>query len=41
MLAAVELSFDHPRTEKRIVFSIPENTDSIVAAFTALGAAIE
>jgi 23S rRNA pseudouridine1911/1915/1917 synthase len=41
MLAAVELAFDHPRTGKRAVFTIPAASDRIVAEFTAIGAESE
>ena len=38
MLTAAELALDHPRTGKRMVFTIPENADRVVAAFVAIGA---
>jgi 23S rRNA-/tRNA-specific pseudouridylate synthase len=41
MLAAVELAFDHPRTGKRAVFTIPAASDRIVAEFIAIGAESE
>jgi 23S rRNA pseudouridine1911/1915/1917 synthase len=41
MLAAVELAFDHPRTGKRAVFTIPAASDRIVAEFIAIGAECE
>jgi 23S rRNA pseudouridine1911/1915/1917 synthase len=37
-LTAVELAFDHPRTEKRISFAIPEEKDRVLALFNSVGA---
>lgn len=37
MLAAVELTIDHPRTGLRTRFSIPEKADRILATFVAIG----
>ena len=37
LLAAVELAIDHPRTGQRMVFSIPEKDDRVIAAFNAIG----
>lgn len=37
-LAAVELAFDHPRTEKRMSFTIPQESDRVLAMFASVGA---
>lgn len=41
MLGAVELSLDHPRTGKRMVFSIPESSDRVLSEFKAVGPGAE
>jgi 23S rRNA pseudouridine1911/1915/1917 synthase len=37
MLVAVELAFDHPRSGKRMVFSLPKSADRATAIFMAIG----
>jgi len=36
MLTAVELAFDHPRTDKRIAFALPQDADRAAAGFLAI-----
>jgi len=38
MLAAIKLAVDHPRTGERMIFTIPQKGDRVLAAFTGIGA---